>query len=89
MCQHGTKYCFTRKRTHEGTECGRQNQQNRERGSKAFSTEGRTDAQERQPAALVPAGKIGRMLSRDEADRLLTKLEARKLGVERPRQPKK
>jgi hypothetical protein len=40
-------------------------------------------------AALVPAGKIGRMLTTDEADRLLTKLEARKLGVEQPRQPKK
>src|ERR1700730_2820004 len=40
-------------------------------------------------AALVPTGKIGRMLSAGEAKRLLTKLEARKPGVERPRQPKK
>jgi hypothetical protein len=40
-------------------------------------------------AALVPAAKIGRMLSADEAERLLTKLEARKPGVERPRRPKK
>jgi hypothetical protein len=40
-------------------------------------------------AALVPTGKIGRMLSADEAERLLSKLEAREPGVERPRQPKK
>jgi hypothetical protein len=38
-------------------------------------------------AALVPA--IGRMLATDEAERLLTKLKARKPGVERPRLPKK
>jgi hypothetical protein len=37
----------------------------------------------------VPAGKIGRMLATDEAERLLTKLKARKPGVERPRLPKK
>jgi hypothetical protein len=40
-------------------------------------------------AALVPTGKIGRMLSAGEAERLLAKLEARKPDVERPRQPKK
>jgi hypothetical protein len=40
-------------------------------------------------AALVPAGKIGRMLATDEAERLLTKLKARRPGVERPRLPKK
>jgi hypothetical protein len=40
-------------------------------------------------AALVPTGNIGRMLSADEAERLLTKLKARKPDVERPRQPKK
>jgi hypothetical protein len=37
-------------------------------------------------AALVPEGKIGRMLSPDEAERLLAKLATR---IERPRQPKK
>jgi hypothetical protein len=39
--------------------------------------------------ALVPAGKIGRMLATDEAERLLTKLKARKPSVERPHLPKK
>jgi hypothetical protein len=38
-------------------------------------------------AALVPAGKIGRMLSTDEADWLLTKLKARKPGAEQRRLP--
>jgi hypothetical protein len=37
--------------------------------------------------ALVPAGKIGRMLSADEAERLLANLEAPR--TERPRQPEK
>jgi hypothetical protein len=37
----------------------------------------------------LPPAKIGRMLSADEAERLLTKLKARKPDVERPRQPKK
>jgi hypothetical protein len=36
----------------------------------------------------VPAGKVGRMLSTDEAERLLTKLEARRFCVERPCKPK-
>jgi hypothetical protein len=40
--------------------------------------------------ALVPARKIGRMLSTDEAERLLAKLEGqRKPGAERPRQREK
>ena len=40
-------------------------------------------------AALVPAGKIGRMLATDEAERLLTKLKARKPAAEQRRLPKK
>jgi hypothetical protein len=56
-------------------------------GAGATSAEGRELSAGQ--AALVPAGKIGRMLSTDEADGLLTKLEARKPGVEQPRQPKK
>jgi hypothetical protein len=37
----------------------------------------RSQSHQRNQAALVPAGKIGRMLATDEAERLLTKLKAR------------